>query len=141
MEILHSDIGKSLNNTPRIQEIKNILLIDNKTDTALTTALERDGHHVVHCECVRDAWNFVYPHRPHLIIFSRHGSDRAVLSALRECRALARGVPILLATSVEVSPSLLNALPRAGVAVVADSRMLEFARAILDNAQVSTTDD
>jgi DNA-binding NtrC family response regulator len=137
MEILHSDITKSLNETPRIKEIKKILLIDSEITSVLATALEREGHHVVHCECVQDAWNFVYPHRPHLIILSLRTADRTALADLRECRALARGVPIVLAASPDTRPALLNALPRGGVTVVPHSRTLELARAILHNPQRS----
>lgn len=108
METLHTLMDKSLNKMPRR---KKILLIDNETNSALATALKREGHHVVHCDCVHNAWNLVYPQRPHLIIFTVHKSDRTALSDLHECRALAGGAPIVLATSVDASQALLNALP------------------------------
>src|SRR4051794_37972841 len=108
MENLHTLMNKRLN---EISESKRILLIDNGTNSALATALEREGHHVVHCDCVHDAWKLVYPQRPHLIVFTVHKADPTALSDLHECWALAEGAPIVLATSVDVSQAFLDALP------------------------------
>src|SRR5262245_24156158 len=85
METLHTLIEKKPNERPRRKEIKKILLIDSEPNSALATALEREGHHVVHCDCVQKAWDFVYPQRPHLIIFSLHKYDRTALADLHEC--------------------------------------------------------
>jgi DNA-binding NtrC family response regulator len=139
METLHTLVKKSIDKRPRREETKKILLIDNETNSALATALGREGHHVVRCDCVQKAWNLVYPQRPHLIILSIHKSDGAALSDVHECRALAGGVPIVLASSAHISRDLLNALPRGAAAVVADSLTPESARAMLENPQPSTT--
>lgn len=139
METLDTLIKKKPEERPRRKQIKKILLIDNETNSALSNALEREGYHVVHCDCVQKAWDFVYPQRPHLIIFSLHKSDGTALSDLHECRALAKGVPIVLATSVRLSEALLKALPHGTAAIVADSSTLGIARAMLDDLQPSTT--
>jgi DNA-binding response OmpR family regulator len=139
METLHTLVEKSIVQRPGRQEIKRILLIDNEPNSALATALERDGHHVVRCDCVQNAWSLVYPQRPHFIIFSIHKSDGAALSDVHECRALAGGVPIVLAASAHISRALRNGLPRGAAAVVADWSTPESVRAILRNPQRSTT--
>ena len=138
METLHTLVTKRLDKRPRREQIKKILLIDNETNSALAMALERDGHRVVRCDCVQNAWDLLYPQRPHLIIFRIHKSDGATLSDVHECRALAGGVPIVLATSAHLSRALLNALPRGTAAVVADSLTQESARAMLENPPPST---
>ena len=141
IETLHTLIKKRLNERQRRKEIKRILLIDNATHSPLAGALEREGYHVAHCDCVQKAWDFVYPQRPHVIIFSLHKSDRTALSDLHECRALAGGVPIVLATSVHLSQALLKALPHGTAAIVADTSIPKFARAMLYNPQPSTTNN
>ena len=138
MEPLYTLVKKCIDKRPRREEIKKILLIDNETNSALATTLGREGHHVVRCDCVRNAWNLLYPRRPHLIILRIHKSDGATLSDVHECRALAGGVPIVLATSAHISRALLNALPRGTAAVVADSLTPESARAMLENPPPST---
>lgn len=139
METLHTIVKKSIGKWPGGEELKKILLIDNETNSALATALEREGHHVVRCDCVQNAWNLVYPQRPHLIILSIHKSDGGALSDVHECRALAGGVPIVWATSAHMSRALLNALPSGVAAVVADLSTPESARAVLRNPQLSMT--
>ena len=141
METLHTLVKKSIGQRPGGQEIKKILLIDNEPNSALATALERDGHHVVRCDCVQNAWNLVYPQRPHFIILSIHKFDGAALSDVHECRALAGGVPIVLATSAHISRALRNALPRGAAAAVAvaDLSTPESVRAMLRDPQHSTT--
>ncbi len=114
METLHSQIKKTLTQalTDWIQtnELKKVLLIDNNKDAALLDVFCKDGYDVIHCYSVREAWNFVYPHPPHLIVIHLNDLNRAGLADLHECRALARGVPIILATSARVTPAVTKAL-------------------------------
>ena len=135
METLHTRINKRPSKKPRRNVIKKILLIDNEKSSALATVLEREGYDVVHCDCVQKAWNFVYPLRPHLIILSLRNSNGVALSDLHECRALANGVPIVVATSVHPTRALLNALPHGAAAVVADSLTPKIVRATLHDLE------
>ncbi|HVO95696.1 MAG TPA: hypothetical protein VMT22_22765, partial [Terriglobales bacterium] len=90
--------------------IKKILLIDGNQDTVLLAALSEQGYDVIHCNSVRKAWSFVYPHPPHLIMIRLDDPSRAGLGDLHECRALAKDVPIILATSTQIDPSLAKAM-------------------------------
>jgi DNA-binding NtrC family response regulator len=77
---------------------EKILVIDEKSDGPLLRGLEKQGYDVLTCESPQKAWGFVYPTRPHLIILHlEQPTDRDVY-ALQECRALADGVPVVIAT-------------------------------------------
>lgn len=89
---------------------KKILLVDDNPDLALFTALQQEGYEVVTCESPQKAWGLVWPFRPHFIIVHLdHPSSRDV-AILHECRALADGVPIIVATSVPGHETVLRAL-------------------------------
>lgn len=141
MESLHALMKKKPNERARRKALKRILLIDKEPNSPLATTLEREGYHVVHCDCVQKAWGFVYPHRPHLIIFSLHKSDAAALSDLHECRALAGNVPIVLAASAQLSQALVKALPHGTATIAADSSTAGIVTATLHNRQPSTTNN
>lgn len=78
---------------------RKILLIDETLDTALYIALRDEGHEVVACESPSGAWNLVYPFQPHLIVIHLANPSRNDIAILQECRAMAKGVPIIVATS------------------------------------------
>jgi DNA-binding NtrC family response regulator len=77
---------------------EKILLIDEKSDTPLIGGLEQQGYEVMRCESPQKAWGFVYPIRPHLIILHLEQPSNRDIYALQECRALADGVPVIIAT-------------------------------------------
>lgn len=135
METLHTRIKKRPSEKSPRKEIKRILLIDHQANSALSTALAREGYQVVLCDCVQKAWNFLYPQRPNLIIFGLHDCEGRALSDLHECRALAGSVPMVLATSVPVSPALLKSLPLGAAAVTADFSAPEIAIEMLRNLE------
>ena len=114
MQDLHSQIQRIFNEKVvagmPARKISNILLIDNDKHGGLLNALTREGYHVVHCDSVQEAWNFIYPHPPELIIVHLTVLNRAGLADLDECWALAEGVPIALALSARVKETLLDAV-------------------------------
>ncbi len=119
METVHTEIRKRPVEIRREKPINKILLIDSSSTSSLSTDLARQAHHVIHCNRVQKAWNFVYPHPPDLIVFNLREFDDRSLADLHECRALAGRVPIIVATSLFANPDLLKALPRGTAAVVA----------------------
>ena len=82
----------------QLENRKNILLINGKSDTSLLAGLERDGYEVTVCESPQKAWGFVYPIRPDLIILHLPHLSNKDIYALQECLALADGVPVIIAT-------------------------------------------
>jgi DNA-binding NtrC family response regulator len=118
METLHIGIETKVTEETQAHEIKKILVIDNDKDSALSTGLTQEKYHVVHCDSVQKAWGLVYPHRPHLIILRLYNSNGAALAELQECRALAEGVPIVVAVSGHLNPTLVKALQHGAAAVL-----------------------
>ena len=139
METLHTPIENELAKKIQTNQIKKILLIDEEKDCALSTALTEQGYDVVHCDSVHEAWNLVYPHRPHLIILRLYNANGSALSDFRECRALADGVPIVLAiTSAQISQALLKTLQHGAETVPTASSTLESVRKALHGLEQST---
>jgi DNA-binding NtrC family response regulator len=120
MENLHSQIKTRLSAKPRPKENKRILLIDDEPDSVVPSAFARKQCHVVHCDCVRKAWNCVYPQRPDVIVIRLRDCDEIALADLHECRALAGSVPIVVATCFPLNGNLLQTLSRGTAAVIAD---------------------
>jgi DNA-binding NtrC family response regulator len=89
---------------------KKILLIDEKLDTSLYIALRHEGHDVIACESSKRAWNLVYPFRPHFIVVHLPQPSRNDIAILQECRAMARGVPIIVATSQPKQEGIIEML-------------------------------
>jgi len=89
---------------------KRILLIGENPDIALFTALQQEGYEVVCCESPQKAWGLAWPLRPHFIIVHLRQSSRRDSAVLQECRALAEGVPVIVATSVPGHESVMKAL-------------------------------
>jgi DNA-binding NtrC family response regulator len=120
MENLHSQTKIRLSAKPRARENKRILLIDDEPDSAVPSAFARKQCHVVHCDCVRKAWNCVYPQRPDVIVFRLRHCDKITLADLHECRAIAGSVPIVVATSFPLDEAVLRTLSRGTAAIIAD---------------------
>jgi DNA-binding NtrC family response regulator len=138
METLQIQIKKRLTEKTKVNAIKKILLIDEDKDSVLSDALTREGYDLVHCDSVQQAWSVVYPHRPHLIILRLNNSNGAGLSDLQECRALAEGVPIILAISAQVKPALIKAMQHGTSAVLAASSTPESVREVIHHLEAST---
>ncbi|HEV8724757.1 MAG TPA: response regulator [Candidatus Binatia bacterium] len=138
METLQIQIKKRLTEKTKVNAIKKILLIDEDKYSVLSAALAQEGYDLVHCDSVQKAWSLVYPHRPHLIILHLYNSTGAGLSDLQECRALAEGVPIILAVSAQVEPALIKAMQHGASAVLAAASTPESVREVLHHLEAST---
>jgi DNA-binding NtrC family response regulator len=138
METLHTQTKKTLTKKTQASEIKKILLIDQDKDSALSAALAQEGYDLVLCDSVQEAWSLIYPYRPHLIILHLRNSNGAGLSDLRECRALAEGVPIVLAISAQVNRALIKAMQHGASSVLATSARPESVREVLHHLRAST---
>jgi len=57
MEPLHMRIKKALTEKTQTNEIKKILLIDKNKASPLSTALQQEGYHLIHCDSVQKAWD------------------------------------------------------------------------------------
>ncbi|MEK7850653.1 MAG: hypothetical protein AAB275_02115 [Deltaproteobacteria bacterium] len=79
--------------------VKRILLFDEERDSPILIFLQQEGYEVIACESPQKAWGLVYPLRPHVIIVHLPNPSRKDAALLQECRALADGVPVLLAAS------------------------------------------
>ncbi len=101
---------------PRISRRKKILLIGGGKSAASLNGQE--AYRLFQCDTVRQAWNLVYRHRPHLIVFDLGTAQSAGLSALRECRALAGPVPIIVAAPEPLTRPLAAALEQQVMAVI-----------------------
>lgn len=118
-------------------EIKQILLIDDNKDGALSATLAQEVYDVIYCDSVQKAWSLVYPQRPHLIIIHLEDLDGAGLADLEECRALAQGVPIILATSAQINDTLMKVLQHRAAAILDLPSMPKTIREALHDLEVS----
>jgi DNA-binding response OmpR family regulator len=116
---MHGSLKRNLNEKIRTEKVKKILLIDVNRSSALANALAEQGHDLLHCDSVQRAWKFTYPHRPDIIILHLRDSNRAALSDLQECRALAKGVPIIAAMAANLNRALIKPLQHGAAAVLA----------------------
>ena len=139
MEMLLTAIKKKFAEKTQRHQIKRVLLIDGDKDRTLSNALQKEGYDVVRCDSVGEAWNLVYPHRPHLIILTFDNSSRSALSDFQECQALAEGVPIVLAAAGDISGSFPKNLRHGTEPVLATWSTSESVRAALHGLEDSTT--
>jgi len=109
---------KKLSEKVPTDQTRKILLIDHNKSSALSAALAQQGYDVIHCNAVQKAWCLVYPQRPHLIVIHLNHLDGAGLADFQECRALAEGVPIILATSAQVDETIMKALQHGAAAIL-----------------------
>ena len=119
MESLARQVKKALTEMSRAGEIKRILLIDRDSHSRLASQLALDGRYRVHCASVQDAWNLVYPYPPHIIVLHVYNAGTAALSDFQECRALAGGVPIVLAISALATQDFLRSARHGSTLVLA----------------------
>ena len=87
-----------------------ILLIGENPDIPLFTALQKEGYEAIASESPDKAWPLVYAFRPHLIIVHLRHPSRNDIATLQECRVLAEGIPIVVATSVPGHETIMRAL-------------------------------
>jgi DNA-binding NtrC family response regulator len=87
-----------------------ILLIGENPDLQLFTALQEEGYEAIASESPEKAWPLVYAFRPHLIIVHLRHPSRNDIATLQECRAVAEGIPIVVATSVPGHETVMRAL-------------------------------
>jgi DNA-binding NtrC family response regulator len=87
-----------------------ILLIGEDPDIPLFTALQKEGYEAIASESPDKAWPLVYAFRPHLIIVHLRHPSRNDIATLQECRVLAEGIPIVVATSVPGHETIMKAL-------------------------------
>jgi DNA-binding NtrC family response regulator len=138
METVQIQIKKTLTKKTKASPIRRILLIDKDKDNVLSTILAEEGYDLVNCDSVQEAWRVVYPHRPHLIILCLHNSTGAGLFDLQECRALAQGVPIILAISTPVKPDLIKAMQHGSLTTLVSSPTPQSVREALHHLEGST---
>src|SRR5262245_4606540 len=118
MRTMHIENKKKLTEKAPTDQIKKILLIDRNKGSALSAALAQQGYDVTQCDDVKKAWCLVYPQRPHLIVIHLDNLDGAGLADFQECRALAEGVPIILATSAQVDETIMKALQTGDAGII-----------------------
>ncbi len=87
-----------------------ILLIGENPDLQLFTILQNEGYEAIASESPQKAWPLVYAFQPHLIIVHLRHPSRNDIATLQECRAVARGIPIVVATSVPGHETVMRAL-------------------------------
>jgi DNA-binding NtrC family response regulator len=138
MESLYIRIKKALTEKTQTNEIKKILLIDKNKASPLSTALQQEGYHLIHCDSVQKAWDLIYPHRPHLIVLHLYDFNGAGLSDLQECQALAEGVPIILAAPAKINQVLSKTTQHRAAVVLAPSSTPESVTKMLHHLEAST---
>ncbi len=111
---------------------KKIVLIDDERDAALFSGLHQDGYEVIVCDSAQKAWALVFPFRPQLIVVHLHQLSRKDTLTLQECRALADGVPIVVATSVAGQESIRFALEEGATSFLSLPANPEAIRRVLD---------
>jgi len=96
----------------KIENKKQILLIDGKSETSLLAVLEQEGCDITVCDSPQKAWGFVYPIRPDVIILHLQHLSSKDIFALQECLALADGVPVIIATGASRIEAFTKELKR-----------------------------
>jgi DNA-binding response OmpR family regulator len=137
MRTVHIENKKKLTEKVPTDQIKKILLIDRNKSSALSDVLAQEGYDVIQCDAVQKAWCLLYPQRPHLIVIHLDNLDGAGLAEFQECRALAEGAPIILATSARVNETLMKVLQHRTAAILDLPLMSATIRETLHNLEVS----
>ena len=136
MQTMHIENLRQFTEKAQPNKIRQILLIDGNKDSALSATLAQEGYDVIHCDAVQKAWSLVYPQRPHLIIIHLDDVDGAGLADLQECKALAEGVPIILATSAQVNDTHMKVLQHRAAAILDLPSMPETIREALHDLEL-----
>lgn len=111
---------------------RKILLIDDQRDPALFIGLQQDGYDVITCDSPQKAWALVFPSRPALIIVHLHRPSGRDVLTLQECRALADGVPIMVAASTPGHEPIRLALEEGATSFLSLPAKPETIRKVLD---------
>jgi len=93
-----------------------ILLISENPDIQFFTALQKEGYQAIASESLEKAWPLVYVFHPHLIIVHLRHPSWNDIATLQECRVVAQGIPIVVATSVPVHGTIMRALEKGATA-------------------------
>ena len=96
-----------------------IMLIGDNPDINFFTALQQEGYETIACESAQKAWPLVYEFRPNLIIVHLRHPSRSDIATLQECRTMAEGVPIVVATSVPGHETVTRALEEGATSFLA----------------------
>ena len=96
-----------------------VLLIGEKPDINFFTALQQEGYEAIASESPEKAWPLVYAFRPHLIIVHLRHPSRSDIATLQECKAMAAGIPILVATSGPGHETVMGALEEGAISFLA----------------------
>ena len=125
----------------RITEVnRKILLIDEKRHSPVFIFLQQEGYNVIACDSPQKAWGLVYPLRPRVIIVHLPNPGRKDLAVLQECRALADGVPVLLAASFPGLDPVSEELKRLVAAFIAVPLKPNAVEQALDGAEEPVDD-
>lgn len=94
-----------------MNEIKRrVLLIDERGDAHLRAALADSGGKLSSCNSPKDAWDLIYPVPPHFIVVRLYHPNTEDVTMLQECRFMAKGAPIVVATTYEQTEVLKDVL-------------------------------
>ena len=88
-------------------------MIGENPDIPLFTALQKEGYEAIACESPQKASLLVHAFQPRLIIVHLRHPSRNDIVTLQECRAIADGIPIMVATSVPGHETIMQALEEA----------------------------
>ncbi len=119
---------------------KKIVLIDDQRDPALFTGLQQDGYDVIACDSAQKAWGLVFPFRPQLIVVHLHQLSRRDTLTLQECRALADGVPIIVAISVPGHESIRLAMEEGATSFLSLPAKPETIKRVLDELSPASSE-
>lgn len=87
-----------------------ILVIGEHADPALLAALQREGYNTVACGSPQTARASIYTFRPRLIMVHLSHSSQTDIAMLQQCRLMAKGIPIVVATSIPGHETVMRAL-------------------------------
>jgi len=116
---------------------RKILLIDEKRDSLILIFLQQEGYEVIACESPQKAWGVVWPFQPHFIIVRLPNLSKRDIATLQGCRALAGGVPIIIATSIPGNEVVVKALEEGATALLPLPVNPQAIRKVLDELEPS----
>ena len=119
---------------------RKVLLIGESPDIQLFTALQQEGYDVVACESARKAWGLVHQFRPHCIVVYLHHLSRSDVAVLQECRAMAKGVRIIIATSDGVHERVMKVLEDRVTSFLSLPAKPQAVRKLLDELEPSAAE-
>ena len=117
----------------KMEARKKILVIAENPDIPFFTGLQQEGYEVVASESPQKAWGLAWPFRPHFIILHLLRPSGRDIALLQECRALAEGAPIIIATSIRGNEAVMKALEEGATAFLSLPVEPATVRRVLDN--------